>query len=242
MKKLGLFLLNLSIMYISETYALAPSDYILYFDDTRTYQLSDGGRYVFHIENYQKNGITYNLYSYRYDADGQLIKSNREDWDYALNGERVSTGAWRLKFNFDENGNFLGETGYHEGGITSTAISTDSGKILTYDLQGKLQGAYTDLLDYMAQKYISKNVLKLDLTDEDGNYYERDSHGNITDIYHQDGTVEKGKYSYVYDGAGNITAIYKDGISTYKRTSYTPAEAAAATNRGNNNTITFTFK
>jgi len=47
---------------------------------------------------------------------------------------------------------------------------------------------------------------------------------------------------YKYDGAGNLTAAYENGVSTYKRTSYTPAEAAAAVKKGNKNKVTLIFK
>ena len=67
-----------------------------------------------------------------------------------------------------------------------------------------------------------------------------------------DSTLQKilGKYnfagnqtaSYKYDGAGNLTAAYENGVATFRRTSYTPAEAAAAVKKGNKNKVTMTFK
>ena len=85
-----------------------------------------------------------------------------------------------------------------------------------------------------------QSMLKTNATQVTAEYYKGyDSDGRIIEEWGPDGKTE---YAYKLDGAGNLTAAYKNGIATYKRTSYTPAEAAAAANRGSNNTITFTFK
>ena len=89
---------------------------------------------------------------------------------------------------------------------------------LKYDTSGKILGSY-DFHDNLVAEY-----------NDDGNIIAKyDSDGNQTGVYK-------------YDGAGNLTAAYENGVSTYSRTSYTPAEAAAAVKKGNKNKIIFTFK
>ena len=68
----------------------------------------------------------------------------------------------------------------------------------------------------------------------------KDSKGNVIEEWAADGTSTK--YAYFYDEGGNIVTSYKNGVATYKRTSYTPAEAAAAVKKGNHNRVTLTFK
>ena len=84
---------------------------------------------------------------------------------------------------------------------------------------------------------------------EDGNWEVWSDEGKAV---YADSTLQKllSKYDfdgtqtgvYKYDGAGNLTAAFENGVSTYKRTSYTPAEAAKAVKKGNNNKVTLTFK
>ena len=98
----------------------------------------------------------------------------------------------------------------------------------------------------------------------DGKYTAKDENNNVLGEYYADGSYRKNQYDTSgnlissnkydkdnnilessvnkYDGAGNLTAAIENGVSTYKRTSYTPAEAAKAIKKGNNNTITLTFK
>ena len=93
-----------------------------------------------------------------------------------------------------------------------------------------------DLLD--ENKRVFKSL------DANGNLlktYEYDLSGNLIAEYDKDGNLLS-SYSYKFDGAGNLTAAYKNGIATYKKTLYTPAEAAAAIRKGNNNKVTLTFK
>ena len=102
--------------------------------------------------------------------------------------------------------------------------------------------------------YYSKNIKIGEIS-----YYVGDDGNGNWEVWSDDGlalyadsTLQKplGKYDfdgnqtgvYKYDGAGNLTASYENGVSTYKRTSYTPAEAAAAVKKGNNNKVTLTFK
>ena len=70
-------------------------------------------------------------------------------------------------------------------------------------------------------------------------HYEYDEDGKLKYVKDDDGNLlEENRY----DGAGNIVASYKNGVATYRKTSYTPAEAAAAVKKGNNNKVTLTFK
>lgn len=93
-----------------------------------------------------------------------------------------------------------------------------------------------DLCNNSAQNiksYNSNNVVKMD-------YYKAyDKDNRIIEEWDENGRHD---YSYKFDGAGNLTASYKDGIATYRKASYTPAEAAAAVKKGNDNKVTLTFK
>ena len=92
----------------------------------------------------------------------------------------------------------------------------------------------------------------------DNGSYNNDDKGNISGRFNLSGTEqydESGniiaKYDakgnllekYSYDAGGNIITSYNaNGIATYKRTLYTPAEAAVAVKTDNSNTVTITFK
>lgn len=69
-------------------------------------------------------------------------------------------------------------------------------------------------------------------------YKDYDANGNIVEEWDANG---KHEYKYTVDGAGNIVGKYKDGKLIYAKNIYTPAEAAAATKDGNNNTVSITW-
>ena len=104
------------------------------------------------------------------------------------------------------------------------------------------------------QAYIPSANGGKDLLDENGKIYasvdenfaivttyEYDTKGKLSFVHDANGNVLE-SYTYTYDGAGNITAAYKNGVIYTKKTLYTPAEAAAAVKEGKNNTVTLTFK
>ena len=216
-------------------------------NETRKYNTEDGGYYKVKVNNTNYVGV-FNVDWYKYDANGNMVASNRRDFNYALNGDPSYVGWGRTVLNFDENGNFLGEmNGREQNQQGSPAVTTpinsssytDSEKVLTYNKQGQLIGAFNDFFDYIAGKYVGGSA-NPNMIDSDGNYYERDSYGNVTDVYYQNGT--RGPHTtYKYDGVGNITEKYEDGKLIYAKKRYTPAEAAAAVHDGNDNVVSITW-
>ena len=208
------------------TFPEVPLDYIPVIDETKTFTDADGNIYTFRFRTKDGNRNGNNMFETSATKNGERI--HYKDWNYALNGSPHRIGWGREILNFDENGNFLSNLGYSGTAASNNIVTTDFGKILDYDLQGNLKGAYNDILEYMAQRFIKNDGLSFDLRDSDGNFYEKDSHGNITDAYYQNGTKSP-HMNYTYDAGGNVIKAYQNGKEVYSRKRYTIPEADAAT-------------
>ena len=238
------------ILLANTEYGEVSTEHMPRIKETRRYDIEGGGYYLVSVDS-----STYSAIAARFDlynAEGKHVYGSNPDFNYALNGNPRSVGWGRTVLNFDENGNFLGEMyGREQSGQDSTAVTTPinsaiyskGGKILSYDAQGNLNGAYGDLVDYIAQRMQilrGGNYVNIDLRDSDGNYYEKDSHGNITDAYFQNGTKSP-HMSYKYDAGGNIVEKFENGKAVYQRKRYTIPEADAATQGKGPFTVTITW-
>ena len=158
-----------------------------------------------------------------------------------INGEAPS---WTTAINssyetldFDENGKLQARYS-GSGQLLSTYRYAEDGQMLVYNPQGELTGAYGNFYDQlMAGSPWYDKKSELNHLSEDGNYVAKDG-DKILGIYQRDGS----KTEYQYDAGGNLISSYKNGIVTYRRRIYTPAEATAAVQKGGKNNFSLTFR
>ena len=153
-----------------------------------------------------------------------------------IGGDGINPGSYQLIIS--ENSNITGlDTSHHSADSVASVFCKGDVSVC----RSKLEAANS--------KFVNKSIVD-ELYDSDNkllekchaggcDHYEYDEGGNLISIKDDDGNLlEENRY----DGAGNLTASYKNGVATYRRTSYTPAEAAKAVKKGNNNKVTLTFK
>ena len=156
------------------------------------------------------------------------------------NGNTVYNGFYyesRVTFIVNSNGDVLARKPSWSAEIDETYQYTDTGKALRYNTSGELLGAYEDPIQaFVAAGRFGNNSL----TDTNGNFVDYDEKGNILGVYYANGEVDS--YKYNYDKGGNLISSYKNGIVTYRRRIYTPAEATAAVQKGSKNNFSLTFR
>lgn len=210
-------------------------------------------------KTYTNNGKTYtaNLRftdkAAAHNISGEDISSG-QDFNYIVvddNGNTTKEGFYyapRVTYVINSQGQITAKKTTWEGYIYETYKYTDNGKVLRYDTNNVLLGVYDDFIDMhlSTQRYdnyipgdtgLSSYIGNLNRTDENGNYTEYDSKGNILAVYSRDG----GNETYSYDVGGNLIAIYNNGIATYRRRFYTPTEATAAV-KNNKNTFSLKYR
>ena len=109
--------------------------------------------------------------------------------------------------------------------------------MLVYNPQGVLLGVYDNFYDrHMSEFSFYDKASTLNHVDENGNYTAKDG-DKVLGIYKADGGVVE----YKYDKGGNLISIYDNGVATYRRRIYTPAEATAAV-KGDKNTFKIQYR
>ena len=192
----------------------------------RSYKNADGSRVDIKVVLMGNSGLTYTR-AWRYDANGKQISDDRSPggyirYNYAQNGEIKS--LWYSGYptlNYDDDGNLISILD-SKGNVSESYKYDANGKMLVYNKDGKLIGAYNDFWDRKASAdgFYEGN---LSLLDENGDYKEIVD-GKVSNIYGKNGDLTK----YDYDAGGNLIQVTKNGESIYERTHYTPPEAAAA--------------
>ena len=189
-----------------------------------------------------------------------------------INGEFSFGGSdtnskYRQTCDFDENGRIqalYNDVAYHSGNLVESYKYAEDGQVLVYNPSGELIGAYNNWYDRkIAQSGYYDKATELNHL-ENGNYTAKDENDNISEVYYQNGDYTKntydrngnlifsGKYnkddeiiqssSNKYDAGGNLIAAYENGVVTYRRRIYTPAEATAAVQKGAKNTFSIIYR
>ncbi len=186
------------------------------------------------------NQIVYHIRQIRTDNT-----TNSTSWQFAnvtINGEVPTWTTPRSNtqtFDFDENGKI--KAWYNASGtLLRTYKYAENGQLLAYDTQGNLIGAFNNFNDQLMHAqggnyYYSASGLN-NIT-EDGSYTAKDG-DKILGIYQRDGS----KTEYQYDAGGNLIKISENGVVTYRRRIYTPAEATAAVQKGGKNNFSIIYR
>ena len=192
----------------------------------RSYKNADGSRLDVMVVPMGNSGLTYTRI-WQYDASGKQINDDRSPgayirYNYAENGEIKS--LWYSGYptlNYDNSGNLISILD-SKGNVSESYKYDANGKMLVYNKDGNLIGAYNDFWDRKASTddFYEGN---LSLLDENGDYKEI-VNGMVSNIYNKNGDITK----YEYDAGGNVISVSKNGDILYERRSYTPPEAAAA--------------
>ena len=171
--------------------------------------------------------LNFGRLQYRIDKSVNNESVEGVGWRYfciTINGQFPSWAAansYNL-LDFNENGKLKAR--YTYGNLVETYQYAKDGQMLVYNAQGELTGAYDNFYDrHLSEFNIYDKKAELNHVDENGNYTAKDG-DKILGIYKADGGVME----YKYDKGGNLISIYDNGIATYQRKIYTPAEATAA--------------
>ena len=258
MKKINLFLL-IQTFAIATIYSAKAYDYnadLLGFNN-KLY-LSDGS-YLYMEHSQTSSGLSYTLYKYN-PTTGKKTQQVRKSFNILVEGVDVNKDTIRQGQNisnrnpvliFDENGNYRA---YYNGGSRRNYVDySEEGKLLRYQNDDSLFEAFNNMFECELHAYLRDyypEVSALNDISEDGNYYERDSHGNLMSIYHRNGEIEK-LYSYKYNSNGSYTQYDKNGnlLGTYNsdgsayipKRIYTVEEATEAA-KGNKNTFSIRYR
>ncbi len=226
-------------------------------DITERHTNADGSYVIMRLIARQDGHVGPDSFSFTpYDAEGNVIKKiGGHDVSYMMQdteGNVISQYNHyntRIVFLLDENGTVTGVKNHWDGEILDTFSYTDGGKLLVYGTDGNLKGAYNSLASYYTMnlgdgngtigdhgraEYIDNT---LNLINEDGQYYEYDSNGNIIASYGNNGITK-----YGYDQGGNLQyKIDANGDILWRRRIYTVGEAEKAS-KPNGNTVKLRYK
>ncbi len=191
-----------------------------------------------------------------FDAEGNRLPGGGvNDFNYiAYNkaGEVTSGHNYyspRITYVVDDDDRIVGLKSSWTGPMVETFRYTDSGKMLAYNMQGQLMGAYDDLLDYHFSRhgghdgYFADSTglgsyvsVSLNLIGTDGRFYDYDQQGNVLAVYESDGSMSK------YDKGGNLLRkTDHNGNIIWARRIYTVDEAEAAS-KSNHNSFRIRYK
>ena len=169
-----------------------------------------------------------------YDVD--YAGSNWKFFGITINGEYpAGANQTSKRLDFDETGKL--QARYNGQNLVETYKYTEDGQMLVYNPQGELIGAYNNFYDrHMSEFNKYDKAATLNHVDKNGNYTVKDG-DKVLGIYKADGGVVE----YKYDKGGNLISIYDNGVATYRRRIYTPAEATAAVS-GKKNTFSIKYR
>ena len=187
-----------------------------------------------------------------------------------VNGELAFGGSnntyWQT-VDFDENGQLKAlydDRLYNGGKLIETYKNAEDGQLLVYNPSGELIGAYNNWYDrkIVQSGYYDKASELQHL--ENGTYTAKDENNNVLEVYYQNGDYTKNTYdkngnlifsgrynkndeiiqslSNTYDAGGNLISAYENGVVTYRRRIYTPAEATAAVQKGAKNKFSIIYR
>ena len=225
----------------------------------KTYYHEDGSYVVSRITTGRGTGQGPDGYiMHIYDKDGNRTSSiSNNDFSYiAYNSAGEVIGEYnhhsaRMVYVLDEDNNIVGLKSSWTGPIVETYQYTDQGKMLVYDADGQLKGAYNDLVDYHTARQGNCGGWyrpscaglgeyaggELSLLSEDGKFYDYDSQGNLLAVYESDGSMSK------YDKGGNlIKQTDSSGKLLWARKIYTVQEAESVSKDGSVNSVRIRYK
>ena len=155
-----------------------------------------------------------------YDAQGNVIG--------VTNRFANSMNSNYQTLNYKENGQLISRQD-KDGNIMETYKYDNNGKLLVYNSEGKLTGAFDNFFNRLASTdpFYKENM---SLLDENGSYQEKDNKGRVIGLYKENGDI----ITYRYDKGGNLIKAVENGVTIYQRRIYTPSEATAAVQNNKN--------